>query len=205
MDRVAAEEKQIRRIGKRVYAYRPVAEADYSDVASQTVRELARFGIQSFVYEGTLEANDGRMTASARGQASTLPDGSVGLNNRVTFAPKIVAGHEMYHVAGRRGMEQAARFRDTIGAQLDFQNAETLRYLDFIAQSYFGDGYDLSQNADGIMEEFAAAVSGDLNDPSRGIEGLFQNEAGVFRAWEELRDAMLDHGGENGGAGLGGW
>lgn len=200
LGRIQEARLQSKAIGDAVYAYKEVPEADYTPVASAARAELEKLGVKSFIIDGDLSVNAKGFTETSFGEASTIADGSVAIRNNISLDPKSVAGHEFYHVVQREKSELAENFYTAItDGNINFGNKDLSAYMEAVANTYFGDGFDVTEGYNNLFKEFVAFMSGKIYAYNgrlpESTQGWFYNPQQVETTWQAMRDSFSRQGG----------
>ncbi len=191
--RMDREGRIIRETDGARYGYRPVSVSEQSANAQAVVEELETLGVTSFVYDGTLQANDGKSTVYGGGVASTLNDGTVGIFNYIddTLSAREIAAHEMAHSMINSSNPQALAFEDEVIANLNLGSEDASTYIATIVDWYFGDGFDISKpsHRKKLLNELCGYISGHLYDGTRDISSMFHDYDAVKNAWQSMIEA----------------
>ena len=188
IERVSGENKSTRQAGGITYAYTPAKNPTQN--AQNIADGLRAYGIDSFVYDGEIEANRNGVTTAARGEASTLRDDSVAVRNLAELDADTVVPHEMTHVAQRRGL--ADHYRDTLIHNINFASPVFQAFVDDISNAYFGGNFDLDTDSQAFYNELMAFISSDIAQNINAEENteIFYDYAAVQEAWQEMDRAM---------------
>ena len=181
------EEKGLRRkeVGKRYYAYRPAEHIQEN--AKGLSDDLSALGIAHFIYDGDLEVNYNGYTIISRRQASTLPDGSVAVNNDLTVPYKEASVHEAFHSKFLLKDKNAVQFYDTVVNQIDFANNTWLKMSSDIILNHFENRFDITTDYKKLYNEFAAYVCGFINNGRENeISEIFYDFDAVKEAYNKL-------------------
>ncbi len=181
------EEKGLRRkeVGKRYYAYRPAEHIQEN--AKGLSADLSALGIAHFVYDGDLEVNYNGYTVISRRQASTLPDGSVAINNDLTVPYKEASVHEAFHSKLLLQDENALCFYEIVVLQINSANKTFIEMSNKIAEKHFGNQFDITTDYEKLYNEFAAYVCGFINNGRENeIREIFYDFDAVKEAYNKL-------------------
>lgn len=182
------DKKTIKTVENILYSYVPATIQ--SQNAVETLNELQILGINGFIHEGELQANNGGKTLISNGGAETLRDGSVGIRNDIKTSPKEAAGHELYHVATRKGLNK--QYKDIFINNLDFASQSFEAYYNEITENYLPKDYDFMEDPDAFYEEFMAVLSGEFHSgrfPKDRLD-MIKDWPSVLKAWSEMRDSV---------------
>ena len=191
------EAKGLRRkeVGTRYYAYRPAETI--KENAKGLSADLSALGIAHFIYDGDLEVNHNGYTVISRRQASTLPDGSVAVNNDLTVPYKEASVHEAFHSKFLSEDKKAVQFYETVVKQIDFKNKTWIEIRNTIIQHHFPNQFDITTDYEKLYNEFAAYVCGFINNGRENeISEIFYDFDAVKEAYYELFSALHHKAGE---------
>ena len=202
--RKKAEGETIQRIGPFYIAYRETQPERYRSDTVQAVRDYQEFGIKPIVVD-SFERNSGGRTIRTD-DAVTGPDGQVYLGNGSTIDSRNSSAHEAFHVGLRRNLASAQRFYEMVQG-VNVLDETVSKYLGEITDTYFeetGRRFDpqLESDMDTLMHEFAAFISGAMNDGT-ALE-LFSSGFSNFNALQAQWQAMKNEMGRGGSAAPGG-
>lgn len=181
------EAKGLRRkeVGTRYYAYRPAETI--KENAKGLSADLSALGIAHFIYDGDLEVNHNGYTVISRRQASTLPDGSVAVNNDLTVPYKEASVHEAFHSKFLSEDKKAVQFYETVVKQIDFKNKTWIEIRNTIIQHHFPNQFDITTDYKKLYNEFAAYVCGFINNGRENeIREIFYDFDAVKEAYNKL-------------------
>ena len=174
-----------RKVGNRYYAYRPAETI--KENAKGLSADLSALGIAHFIYDGDLEVNHNGYTVISRRQASTLPDGSVAVNNDLTVPYKEASVHEAFHSKFLSRDKKALQFYNTVVGQINPTNSVFLEMREIIIKSYFPNRFEPKMDNKKLYNEFAAYVCGFINNGRENeISEIFYDFDAVKEAYNKL-------------------
>ena len=169
------------------YSYAFLSPKNIKENAKKVSEDLTELGVAHFVYDGTLEVNYNGYTIISRRQASTLPDGSVAINNDLTVPYKEASVHEAFHSKLLLKDKNAVQFYDTVVNQITFTNKTWIKMQEKIVQSHFGNQFDATTNYKKLYNEFSAYVCGFINNGRENeIREIFYDFDAVKDAYNKL-------------------
>lgn len=188
--------------GRTAYGIRRAVQGRDSGPAWTLREELTALGVPCEVIDGRTEWNrDGETRVRTVVQAATLGKTLVAISEKFSMDPRNAAGHEAFHFWG--GTRARQEFEELLRNNLIFTSEAFQDYQDTIAQNYFGEDIDISdENALGrLMEEVSAYIAGDLHSGAHETElrSMFRDYDAVKAAWE----ALAEHGRRQAADGLG--
>lgn len=188
--------------GRTAYGIRRAVQGRDSGPAWTLQEELTALGVPCEVIDGRTEWNrDGETRVRTVVQAATLGKTLVAISEKFSMDPRNAAGHEAFHFWG--GTRARQEFEELLRNNLIFTSEAFQDYQDTIAQNYFGEDIDISdENALGrLMEEVSAYIAGDLHSGAHETElrSMFRDYDAVKAAWE----ALAEHGRRQAADGLG--
>lgn len=186
LHRAGRENKEVATGKRGCAAFRPANLLNAEqEKAREAQRELTALGIQSYLYEGPVEANvDGRTVIDSEGASTTIAREFVMVRADLDRDPIHTAGHEAFHVWG--GSTQGIAFKNLVYDQLIYGPAYAQLAVE-VEDQYFPDGVDFENQTHQRLfrEEFVAEVAGMIHSGA-DVSGLLTNSGAVEQAWQGL-------------------
>lgn len=194
LSRKAEKGEAVREVGRVAISYRETPPEQYRPETVQALRDFQEFGIQPIVVDN-FERNDGTRTIRTD-DAVTGPGGEVYLSNSNGINSKDMAAHEAFHAGLKRGLDSARKFYK-MARDVDILDNNISEYLLEISDAYFertGKPFDPTSESDRdtLMHEFAAFVSGALNDGTAQAKfgAGFADFDALHSQWQAMKDDM---------------
>ena len=194
LSRKAEKGEAVREVGRVAISYRETPPEQYRPETVQALRDFQEFGIQPIVVDN-FERNDGTRTIRTD-DAVTGPGGEVYLSNSNGINSKDMAAHEAFHAGLKRGLDSARKFYQ-MARDVDILDNNISEYLLEISDAYFertGKPFDPTSESDRdtLMHEFAAFVSGALNDGTAQAKfgAGFADFDALHSQWQGMKDDM---------------
>lgn len=194
LSRKAEKGEAVREVGRVAISYRETPPEQYRPETVQALRDFQEFGIQPIVVDN-FERNDGTRTIRTD-DAVTGPGGEVYLSNSNGINSKDMAAHEAFHAGLKRGLNSAHKFYQ-MARDVDILDSNISEYLLEISDAYFertGKPFDPTSESDRdtLMHEFAAFVSGALNDGTAQAKfgAGFADFDALHSQWQAMKDDM---------------
>lgn len=172
---------ETRRTASRIYGYGRYDGDIHSIRKAGEIQEgLNGLGIDAFIVDGAIEANNGEYTVVQNSvQAATLEDGSVAIGAAVETGTKETIYHELLHSRLTAGDKAAEDFLRIVNEQFSITEESSTAYYTTIFENYEKNSLKRRQ------EELAAYISGHI---AEGIidKSMFIDYDAVYEAWERF-------------------
>lgn len=172
---------ETRRTASLIYGYGRYDGDIHSIRKAGEIQEgLKGLGIDAFIVDGAIEANNGKYTVVRNSvQAATLEDGSVAIGAAVETGTKETIYHELLHSRLIAGDKAAEDFLRTVNEQFSITEESSTAYYTTVFENYEKNSLKRRQ------EELAAYISGHI---AEGIidKSMFIDYDAVYEAWERF-------------------